>query len=82
MLTYRTKYRNLCAFKDAIVRYSSTKTSEITIEVDNRLPARRQIREQREPFSKNIVLGKFDYEFLAYVEPQSEDRYNNIAFVS
>ncbi|XP_015177374.1 PREDICTED: acyl-CoA dehydrogenase family member 9, mitochondrial [Polistes dominula] len=31
---------------------------------------------KREPFVKNLFLGKFDFELMAFPEPQSVDRYN------
>lgn len=45
-------------------------------EVKTKLPEQNKKLKQRPPFFKNLFLGKFDYEFMAFPEPQSDDRYN------
>ncbi|XP_014217390.1 acyl-CoA dehydrogenase family member 9, mitochondrial [Copidosoma floridanum] len=50
--------------------------SEVMDFKKQRLPAAQPKKPKREPFAKNLFLGKFDYEFLAYPEPQRWDRWN------
>lgn len=45
-------------------------------EVKKKLSEQNKKLKQRPPFFKNLFLGKFDYEFMAFPEPQSDDRYN------
>ncbi|XP_043500720.1 complex I assembly factor ACAD9, mitochondrial-like [Polistes fuscatus] len=45
-------------------------------EVKTKLPQQNKKLKRRPPFFKNLFLGKFDYEFMAFPEPQSDDRYN------
>lgn len=40
-----------------------------------RLSAHKKKLEQRPPFLKNLFVGKFDFEFMAFPEPQSSERY-------
>ncbi|KAF7400470.1 hypothetical protein HZH66_005654 [Vespula vulgaris] len=40
-----------------------------------RLSAHKKKLEQRPPFLKNLFVGKFDFEFMAFPQPQSSERY-------
>lgn len=53
---------------------SKTKTTDLMSEFKQTLPILPPKKPKREPFMKNLFLGKFDYEFLAYPEPQQVDR--------
>ena len=48
--------------------------SEIIKEVKFNLPAPLPKKPKREPFVPNFFLGNFDYEFMAFPEPQQPDR--------
>ncbi|KAI4501171.1 hypothetical protein M0802_003544 [Mischocyttarus mexicanus] len=45
-------------------------------EVKTKLPKQKEKLKERPPFFKNVFIGKFDYEFMPFPEPQSNDRYN------
>ncbi|XP_031783689.1 complex I assembly factor ACAD9, mitochondrial [Nasonia vitripennis] len=49
---------------------------EILRDFTPNLPTPQPKKPGRPPFAKNLFLGKFDYEWLAYPEPQHVDRYN------
>lgn len=53
---------------------SKAKTSDLMADFKDTLPTLPPKKPKREPFMKNIFLGKFDYEFLAFPEPQHVDR--------
>lgn len=53
---------------------SKPKTADLMTEFKQSLPILPPKKPRREPFVKNLFLGRFDYEFLAFPEPQHPDR--------
>lgn len=60
-----------------VVRHTQSTASQLqeSFTFDLRLPEIKTKEPQREPFAKNLFLGKFDYEFVYFPEPQTKERH-------
>lgn len=63
------------AIKNARLSSQLAVDPDLTGSAELRLSAVKPKKPMREPFAKNMFLGKFDVEFLAYPEPQTHDRH-------
>lgn len=60
-----------------VVRWTQSASQHLpeSLNLEVRLPATRKKQPQRQPFVKNLFIGKMDHEFMYYPEPQTKDRH-------
>ena len=81
MLTQKLLSRQQLSRLSLAIKHSSRRSSQVAVDPEGpsafevRLARPKEKKPTRKPFVKNLLIGKFDVEFLAFPEPQTPERH-------